>query len=266
MPALNFKEIPPAHVPSGNQDIFELFACEFLQFVGYEIVEHPGRGPDGGKDLIVCESRKGVGGETKIRWLVSCKHKATTQKAVGVGDEPSILERVKSKSCEGFLGFYSTLPSSALVSRICELKKEIEAQWYDRAKIESQLIKSTTGVQLAKRYFSKSISTWQSEHPKPAKLFVKSDNVLCEFCQKDLLKEIRKKGSARSLVTFWKEPASRSIDIDDLHWTCKGNCDFSLAAIWQQKGWGYRGWADLSDYCIPTHFLKTVMVLAKAVS
>jgi hypothetical protein len=41
-----------------------------------------------------------------------------------------------------------------------------------------------------------------------------------------------------------------------------GNCDFSLAANWQHKGWRYRGWSDLSDYCIPAHFLRTVMVLA----
>jgi len=96
--------------------------------IGYTTVEGPSRGPDGGKDLIVSESRKGVGGETRIRWLVSCKHKAVSKKAVGVGDEPSILERVKSKRCQGFMGFYSTLPSSGLASRICELGKEIEVK------------------------------------------------------------------------------------------------------------------------------------------
>jgi len=124
------------------------------------------------------------------------------------------------------------------------------------------LIKSTTGVRLAKRYFPKSIRIWQTEHPKPAKLGVEPDKLICEFCGKDLLKNMLKKGPARSLVTFWKMPASRSICVDDLHWTCKGNCDFTLAAMWQHRGWKYRGWSDLSDYCIPAHFLRTVMVLA----
>src|SRR5579859_5125301 len=102
MPVLDFKEIPFAHASGGDLDAFELFAREVLTFIGYTIVEDPSRGPDGGKDLIVSESRKGVGGETRIRWLVSCKHKAASKKAIGVGDEPSILERVKCKRCQGF--------------------------------------------------------------------------------------------------------------------------------------------------------------------
>src|SRR4029077_12579754 len=140
MPILDFEEIPLAHVFDGYSDAFELFAREVLALIGYEIVESPSRGPDGGKDLIVSESRKGVGGKTEIKWLVSCKHTAATKKAIGVSNEPSILERVKSNNCHGFMGFYSTLPSSALASRLHNLNKEIEIQWFDREKIESQLI------------------------------------------------------------------------------------------------------------------------------
>lgn len=202
------------------------------------------------------------GAKLKSAGLVSCKHKSESQKAVGVSDEPSILERVRSKACQGFMGFYSTLPSSALATRLCELGKEIEVQWFDREKIESQLVNSPSGIRLARRYFPKSIRVWQVEHPKPAKLGLEPDNLLCEFCKKDLLREMQKKGPARSLVTFWKAPSSRSAHIDDLLWACKGNCDFSLAAERQQRGWKYRGWADLSDYCIPAHFLRTVMILA----
>ena len=73
MTVLNFKEIPEAHIASGLQDTFELFARDFLDFMGYRIITDPDRGADGGKDLIVEESRTGVGGETKIKWLVSCQ-------------------------------------------------------------------------------------------------------------------------------------------------------------------------------------------------
>ena len=31
MPAINLKEIPEAHVASGEQDTFELFAADFLE-------------------------------------------------------------------------------------------------------------------------------------------------------------------------------------------------------------------------------------------
>ena len=44
MPILNFKEIPEAHIATGMQDTFELFARDFLSFMGYKIVTDPDRG------------------------------------------------------------------------------------------------------------------------------------------------------------------------------------------------------------------------------
>src|SRR5690242_19978493 len=76
MAALDFKEIPEAHLASGLQDTFELFARVFLAFLGYQVEGNPSRGADGRKDVVVVEKRSGVGGETRVRWLVSCKHKA----------------------------------------------------------------------------------------------------------------------------------------------------------------------------------------------
>lgn len=71
---LDFKEIPQANLGSGNQDTFELFARDFLQILCYEIIQHPDRGADGKKDLIVRESRLGLSGVSHLKWLVSCKH------------------------------------------------------------------------------------------------------------------------------------------------------------------------------------------------
>ena len=54
MAALDYKEIPEAG--SGpERDRFELFAREFLISEGFRIAEHPNRGADGGRDLIVEE-------------------------------------------------------------------------------------------------------------------------------------------------------------------------------------------------------------------
>jgi hypothetical protein len=51
MPVIDFKEIA---VPTsgGLRDQFELFAREFLDFLGFKIVVGPDRGPDGGRDLV----------------------------------------------------------------------------------------------------------------------------------------------------------------------------------------------------------------------
>src|SRR5687767_7298245 len=100
MTLIDFREIPEAHLSSGKQDSFELFAADFLSLMGYEIVDRPGRGADLGRDLIVEERRKGISGETVVRWLVSCKHKAHSGKSVGLDDEVNIVERVEGHTCD----------------------------------------------------------------------------------------------------------------------------------------------------------------------
>ena len=111
---IDFTEIPPANSGNGLQDSFELFARDFLECVGYEIVVAPNCGADGKKDLIVHETRTGIGGRTTIAWLVSCKHYAKSGKAVSDVDEPDITDRVKKHNCNGFMGFYSTIPATSL--------------------------------------------------------------------------------------------------------------------------------------------------------
>ena len=123
MPAIDFKEIPPGNNSGEDQDTFELFARDFLELLGCEIVVPPGRGADGGRDLIVLETRQGILGITNFRWLVSCKHNATSGKSVTLKDKNDLIGRVKSKNCQGFLGFYSTIPGESLKSRLDELKK-----------------------------------------------------------------------------------------------------------------------------------------------
>jgi hypothetical protein len=54
---LDFKEIPKANEGSGLQDTFELFGRDFLEDIGYQIIQEPDRGADGRKDLIVGETR-----------------------------------------------------------------------------------------------------------------------------------------------------------------------------------------------------------------
>jgi len=113
MPALDFKEIGLPQTAS-CADQFELFAREFLEYKGFKVIEGPDRGADGGRDSIVTERRIGPGGETTVRWLVSCKHKAHGGASVSPSDEPNIRDRLETRECDGFIGFYSTIVSTGL--------------------------------------------------------------------------------------------------------------------------------------------------------
>lgn len=113
MPILDFREISTA-AHGASRDQFELFAREFLGFMGLEVLVGPDRGPDARRDLIVQERRTGVLGETQVRWLVSCKHKAHSGASISPDDEADIKDRLEMHGCDGFLAFYSTVPSSGL--------------------------------------------------------------------------------------------------------------------------------------------------------
>lgn len=166
MPRLDFREIPQANVASGDQDSFELLAREVLELVGFRAVSGPDRGADLGRDLIVLEARRGVAGETVIRWLVSCKHKAHSGQSVTLGDEQDIVDRVQVHSCDGFIGFYSTLPAASLMQKLDGIKKKhstFDFRVFDREKIEQVLLSTGPGQGIARRYFPNSYSKWSKE-------------------------------------------------------------------------------------------------------
>jgi hypothetical protein len=165
MGALDFTELPSA-ASGASRDIFELFAREFLVEAGYEVAAGPDRGADGGRDLIVVETRIGPGGMTQIRWLVSCKHYSHGGKSVTPGDEGNIRDRLETHSCNGFMPFYSTLPSSGLGPILEALKQQYEVTIYDPEHIERLLLNSPGGRVLAARFMPTSFKAWirNSQH------------------------------------------------------------------------------------------------------
>jgi hypothetical protein len=156
MSIVDFKEIPVANSGSGEQDTFELFARDFLWGLGYEIEEGPSRGADRGKDLIVVEPLFGILSQAKKRWLVSCKHYAHTGGSVIEKDEIDIIGRVDKFKCQGFIAFYSTLPSSGLSATFNDLKDRIAIEVLDKARIEHFLITEERLRQVLRRYFPNS--------------------------------------------------------------------------------------------------------------
>lgn len=259
MAVLDFKEIPEAHIASGLQDTFELFARDFLSFMGYKIITDPDRGADGGADLIVEERRTGIGGETHVKWLVSCKHKAFSGGSVSPTDDANIRDRVEAKHCQGFIGFYSTLASSGLSIILEGMKSKFECQIFDKEKIEGQLLHSAKGLEIAERYFPVSLSVWRTENPQPAKIFIENPSLKCKLCNKELLEQ-----EDNGVITLWsrtrtdyeREPEY----IEHVFWTCRGHCDRLLSQNIRSRNPNLTdGWQDISDVIMPTIFIKWVM-------
>jgi hypothetical protein len=153
MPFINFGEIPVANSGKGDQDYFELFARDFFWSLGYVIDEGPSRGADGGKDLIVVEPLAGIVSRSEKRWLVSCKHFVHSGTSVSDRDEPDIIGRVEKFKCDGFIGFYSTLPSSGLANTLKALQDRIDIEIFDRARIEHFLVTEDPLRAVLLRYF-----------------------------------------------------------------------------------------------------------------
>lgn len=257
MPILDFTEIPRADTGGPLCDAFEMFARDVLEFLGYKVVSGPDRGADGGRDLIVDEVRTGPGGETRIRWLVSCKHNAVSGAAVKPDDEREVQDRVGAHACSGFIGFYSTIPSSGLRQRLDGLARGFECQVFDREKIEAALLKSPNGIQIAERYFPVSMQSWRREHPRPADLWTEIVELSCLHCGKRLLGD-----DPSGIVVFWSRWDSEYTerDVVEVYCCCKGNCDRILAV--ERRGSDLTdSWLDLPDLLVPTVFLRWVMVV-----
>lgn len=255
MPVLDFKEIPTA-ARGALRDQFELFACEFLECLGFRTIVGPDRGPDAGRDLIVEEVRAGIAGETRVKWLVSCKHNAHTDASVTPEDEPDIHDRVATHNCKGFIGFYSTIPSSGLAAKL-NAQNPFEVQVYNSERIERELLKSSAGFELARRFFPKSFAAWQREHPEPAKLlFSEKPTLVCFNCRTSLLLP-----KPHGIVVIWSsdEAQTRRQRTEHLYWCCKGNCDEVLQKHFRQDGLN-DGWEDIPDLIIPMTFIRWILV------
>ena len=254
---LDFKEIPEAHIANGKQDTFEMFARDFFETFGFIIEEGPDRGADGGRDLIIKEKRLGILGETEIKWLVSCKHKAHSGKSVLSTDEQNIKNRLDRHKANGFIGFYSTLPNSSLYTEIKEILKGsgYEYKIFDSEAIEKKLIEHKKEM-LIKRYFPKSFNKIQSETFKPSNIFDEYLPLNCEYCGKDLL---AKEMENYNIICFVAK-SNNSNYVEDIYWTCKGNCDKNIRDKFEESGYT-TSWKDISDISFSTGFMKWIMAL-----
>ncbi|GAA4203995.1 hypothetical protein GCM10022289_21110 [Pedobacter jeongneungensis] len=262
----DFKEIPQANGGGGMQDTFELFARDFFQNLGYEILQHPDRGADGKKNLIIQETRTGVSGTTKIKWLVSCKHYAYSGRSVSDTDEPNIVDRVITHQCDGFIGFYSTLPATSLGANLQGLKNRLQIQSFDHESIEQILLDSPNGLKLSSRYFPVSYKNYTNENPKPAKIFAEEPSICCEYCEKDLLET--KSGifvTLRKRTDYTAENPIRH-PYQEAYFSCKGTCDHVLKNKYLQLDDFIDEWVDIPDYLYPVGFIKKLMAWLNSIN
>lgn len=246
---LDFTEIPQANKSGGLQDAFELFTRDFLQLLGYRIIESPDRGADGKRDLIVDEILSGISSEVILRWLVSCKHYASSGSSVSDSDEINISDRLKQHGCDGFMGVYSTLPATSLAG---VLKGQNHSCVFDRERIESILLSNSDGLKIAARYFPESYKKYLIENPLPAKIFGKIEPLQCAVCQRNLLES-----DVPGLYVWLSLEGSEELKYIGIACVCKGKCDETFFS--RSKSIKDAGWLDIEDLKNPTLWLRNLM-------
>lgn len=248
---IDFKEI------DSDGENWELFSRDFLEELGFYVESSPGRGADGGKDLLVTEQLRGNLNKYKFRWLVSCKHYAKSNRSVSEKDEINIQERLDSFSADGFIGFYSTLPSAGLMTRMEQLKenrKIKDFRFFDGKLIENYLVRVGYS-RLLLRFLPESYKRIKPRHL----VFNEYVPVRCDNCGKDLLEnhhEESYEGVVCNAEIIEEDQPNRVIDI---YFSCKGACDKRLEdKYWRDFG-AITKWQDLTDLLIPIHYLKWIM-------
>lgn len=252
---LDFTEISQANISNGKQDTFEMFARDFFLELGFNIIEGPDRGADNGRDLIIEEKQKGIIGETTVKWLVSCKHLAHSGNSVTPSTEFNINDRIKSNNADGFIGFYSTLPSSGLQAN---LKNISNIKIFDSELIEKIIIENNM-KNIFKRYFPISLEKYETNEHKISNVLDKYSPLNCKTCNKDLLeKDIQ----GLNLICFIEKYDENNVcHIHDIYWSCKGNCDDEMNYFYEKKGFSQGSWEDISDLIIPTKFIEWICAI-----
>jgi hypothetical protein len=191
----------------------------------------------------------------KFTWLVSCKHFADSGKSVGTGDELNITDRLKQHAVDGFLGFYSTLPSAALIEKLKEYKNQGRLKTYeifDAKKIEGYFVISGFS-KLALRYFPESYGLMRPIQ----QLLGEIVELRCDECGADILTSSVHDSPSANLV--WSTPVSKGeIEYEELFVVCKGECDRKLQARLGAQGYT-TGWEEVADLFNPILFLKNML-------
>lgn len=254
---INFTEIQE------GGELWEFFARDLLEEIGFQIISSPDRGADNGKDILVSEEIKGNLGKYKFTWLVSCKNLSKSNRSVNEKEETNILERMKSAGADGFLGIYSTIASSGLNRRLYELRNTKDIKDYkifDQKIIESYLVKVGFS-HLLMRYFPESY-----RRIKPIHLIAEEYIPLkCRECGKDLLEAWYTEPGQSIIVFVRRYDEERDLEvIEDIYWCCKGACDRKYQTIIERNGF-LTGYEDINALFLPSYFLEWIISIMASI-
>ena len=171
-----------------------------------------------------------------LKWLVSCKHYASSDRSVSDSDEINISDRLKQHGCDGFMGVYSTLPATSLTG---VLKGQKYHCVFDRERIESILLSHPGGLKITARYFPESYKKYFLENQ-------------CDACKKNLLDQ----GVGGFFLQMSK---SKGEKIDDVAFVCAGYCDSRIPQQLGKKGYGDVGSWEISDLTSPALWIEILM-------
>ncbi|TEU15215.1 MAG: hypothetical protein E3J21_13835 [Anaerolineales bacterium] len=101
---------------------FELLCEDLLQAMGFSIEAKVARGIDMGKDVIAAQTVTDRAGfaETR-RYLVECKHYATSGKSVQERDIGSPVARMGTHNCDRYILVTSTIPSEKVRAQLASI-------------------------------------------------------------------------------------------------------------------------------------------------
>ena len=149
--AMNFKKVKP--------DDFENLCRDVLIDYGNEIIANTGKGPDGGKDLIikVNPTDKAHIFNEDIQYIVQCKNNSISGKSVGdadIGDWRSICNK---NACGGYLLILTTHPTKNLRENLeAAGKQEYKTKIIDGKEFEEMIEGCSNSTAIISRYNLKS--------------------------------------------------------------------------------------------------------------
>ena len=140
-PVVDFGELAKSGVRGeGLEKLVRMLAKKLVLEVSWS-----GRGPDGGRDLIVIEKFDGELSSHRVKWLVSCKDYHGSGRSVREDDVGSVTDKVKQHKADGFLLVTTTTVSSGLKQKLDELDKrgggEILTQVWDSAELSARILR-----------------------------------------------------------------------------------------------------------------------------
>jgi len=104
-------------IESGEE--FELLCEDLLQAMGFSIEAKVARGPDLGKDIIAAQTVTDRAGFSEThRYLVECKHYATSGRSVLERDIGSPVARMGTHGCDRYILVTSTVPSEKVCTQL----------------------------------------------------------------------------------------------------------------------------------------------------